>query len=346
MSRSPHERTDPVPARPPTLETVATLAGVSRATVSRVINEPDKVSPTVRATVEDIVESIGYVPNRAARSLVTRRTDSIALVVREPVEFGVADPYLSSLVVAASQVLTGTGIQLAVMLASNDADHAKLGSYVRAGHVDGVILVSVHDDDPLPRSLVRAGIPTVLGGRPPVPLPGLCFVDVENEQGAAAVARRLVDQGRRQLAVIAGPTDMVAAGDRLIGFREALPDSGFAPPAIVYGDFTQTSGERALSELLRLRPDLDGVFAANDHMAIGAMHALNRAGRRVPDDVAVIGFDDIEPGRHTDPPLTTVAQDSVAQARLMVELVLAQRDGHGEPGGHILPTRLIVRGSG
>jgi DNA-binding LacI/PurR family transcriptional regulator len=119
-----------------------------------------------------------------------------------------------------------------------------------------------------------------------------------------------------------------------------------APPAVVYGDFTQASGERAVNELLRLRPDLDGVFAANDHMALGALRALSRAGRRVPDDVAVIGFDDIEPGRHAEPPLTTVAQDSVAQARLMVKLVLAQRDGHGDPGGHILPTRLVVRGSG
>jgi DNA-binding LacI/PurR family transcriptional regulator len=331
--------------RQPTLETVAALAGVSRATVSRVINDASRVSPQVRTAVEEAIERIGYVPNRAARSLVTRKTDSIAVVVREPVEFGVADPYLSSIVVAASQSLAGTGVQLAVMMAANDEDHAKLAGYVRGGHVDGVILVSVHDDDPLPRQLIRARVPVVIGGRPASPLDGVSYVDVDNVAGAALAAGRLLDGGRTRLAMIAGPPDITSATDRLDGFRAALRDHRQPPPAVAYGAFTRGSGERAAIELLRRVPDLDGIFAANDLMAIGALRAIKDAGRGVPDDVAVIGFDDIEISQHTEPPLTTIHQDIAVQARMMVELLLAQIDGRPAEGAHIVPTHLVRRGS-
>lgn len=340
------ERDDAGRRRAPTLETVAALAGVSRATVSRVINNDSRVSPQVRASVEEAIDRIGYVPNRAARTLVTRRTDSIALLVREPVEFGIADPYLSSIIVTASQSLAGTGVQLAVMMAGNDEDHAKLAAYARAGHVDGVILVSVHDDDPLPRQLVRARVPVVIGGRPGSPLDGVTYVDVDNVEGAALAARRLIATGRTRLAMIAGPQDMTAATDRLHGFRAALRDAGQPPPPVAYGAFTRGSGEQCANELLRREPELDGIFAASDLMAIGAMRAIKDAGRRVPDDVAVIGFDDIELSQHSEPPLTTINQGIAAQARLMVELVLARIDGQPADGAHILPTHLIERGSG
>jgi DNA-binding LacI/PurR family transcriptional regulator len=310
-----------------------------------VINNPDRVSPDVRAVVEEAIERIGYVPNRAARSLVTRRTNSIALVVREAIEFGFADSYLSSIVVAASQSLTGTGFQLAVMMANNDADHAKLGAYVRGGHVDGVILVSVHENDPLPRALIRAGVPMVLGGRPVSPLEGACYVDVDNHGGAGQAARHLIGIGRTRLAMIAGPSDMAAAIDRLDGFRAALREHGEPPPLVSYGDFTPASGQRASADVLRRLPDVNGIFAANDRMAIGAMRGLKDAGYRVPDDVAVVGFDDIESAQHTEPPLTTVRQEIAEQARLMLELVLAQVEGRPAGGAHLLPTRLVVRGS-
>ena len=330
----------------PTLETVAALAGVSRATVSRVINNAAQVSPQVRASVEEAIETIGYVPNRAARSLVTRKTDSIGLLVREPVEFGIADPYLSSIVVTASQSLAGTGVQLAVMMAGNHEDHDKLAGYVRAGHVDGVILVSVHDDDPLPRQLLRAHVPVVIGGRPAALLDGVTYVDVDNVSGAATAARRLIESGRTRLTMIAGPQDMTAANDRLHGFRAALREAGMAPPTIAYGDFTRVAGEQAARELLRREPDLDGIFAASDLMAIGAMRTIKDSGRGVPDDVAVIGFDDIDLSQHTEPPLTTINQAIAVQARLMVELLLARIDGEPADGAHILPTFLVERGSG
>jgi DNA-binding LacI/PurR family transcriptional regulator len=331
----------------PTLATVAAVAGVSPATVSRVINDSAPVTAEVRRAVENAVERLGYVPNRAARSLVTQRTDSIALVVREPVGFGIADPYLSSMTVAASLSLVGTGVHLVVMMAQNGDDHAQLANYVRAGHVDGVMLLSVHDDDPLPQQLLRARIPMVLGGRPVTPLEGCGYVDVDSHGGARAAGTRLLTAGRTRPATIAGPMDMTAGVDRLDGFRTALREYGQAPPPVAYGSFTRASGEDAMRALLKRDPDLDAVFAASDMMAIGAMAVLKESGRRIPDDVAVIGFDDVEVGRLTDPMLTTIHQPIAEQARTLVEMLVTRiRTGVAGPIPAVLPTTLVERQSG
>ena len=334
-------------ARPgsPTLATVAAMAGVSPATASRVLNGSLRVAPALRLAVEQAVEQLGYVPNRAARSLVTRRSDSIALVVRESIEFGFADAYLASTVVAASQSLVGTGFQLVVMMAQNDSDHAQLAGYVRAGHVDGVLLVSVHGDDPLPGQLLRARIPTVIGGRPHVVLPGSTYVDVDNVDGAGQAARQLLARGCRRPATIAGPADMTASTDRVLGFRTALAEAGIRPVAVVEGDFHRASGEAAMEQILARAPQLDAVFAASDLMATGAMKVLRAHGRRVPDDVAVIGFDDTELARHTDPPLTTVHQPIAEAMRTMTVMLTAQIDGAPAGDPVVLPTTLVVRDS-
>lgn len=330
----------------PTLATVATVAGVSPATVSRVINGSTTVAPHIRAAVEDAITHLGYVPNRAARSLVTRRSDSIALVVREQVEFGVADAYLSSTIVAASQSLVGTGFQLVVMMANSDDEHAQLANYVRAGHVDGVILVSLHADDPLPQQLLRARIPTVLSGRPFTALPsGGSYVDVDNVGGGRLAAQRLVEGGRQRLATIGGPVDMTAATDRLTGFRSTVTDAGLQVEAVTLGDFHTASGETAMREILTRAPDVDGVFAASDLMAAGAMRVLRAAGRTVPDDVAVIGFDDVELARHTEPPLTTVRQPVADVIRVVTEMLIRQINGGPVEDPVVLPTTLVVRDS-
>lgn len=330
----------------PTLETVAAEAGVSRATVSRVINGSPKVSAQVKEAVEVAITRLGYVPNRAARTLVTRHTDSIALVMREPAAFGLADPYLSSMVIAASQVLSASGLQLVLMMAQAGPDHGKLADYARSGHVDGVILMSMHGGDPLPGVLLRAGVPTVVGGRLPGPLSGMSYVDVDNVDGARQAVRHLLGSGRRRIATIGGPLDMTAAADRLAGFREMLGEAGVAADLVEHGDFTRASGEAATHRLLERDPGLDAVFAANDLMAIGALGALRATGRRSPDDVAVVGFDDIELAAHTDPPLTTVHQPVPLQARTIVEMLRAQM-ATGEVGEPVvLPTELVVRASG
>jgi DNA-binding LacI/PurR family transcriptional regulator len=333
------------PRRQPTLDTVAAEAGVSRATASRVINGSPRVSPEARDLVDRAVARLGYVPNRAARSLVMRRTDSIALVLREPSELVLSDPYLAGIIVATSQALAGTGVQLVLVNAQNDAEHQRLADYVRGGHVDGVLLASMHAGDPLPQVLIRAGVPTVVGGRPDRPIPGLTYVDSDNLGGGQLAIERLVAAGRGRIATIAGPLDMTAAADRLTGYHRGLAAAGQPAGPIAYGRFTRASGEQAMAELLERAPDLDAVFAANDMMAIGALRTLRSAGRRVPDDVSVIGYDDIELAQHTEPALTTVRQPIADQARTMTELLLTQIGGAPVGDPVVLPIELIERES-
>lgn len=332
--------------RQPTLDTVAAEAGVSRATVSRVINGSPRVSPEAKDVVDRTIARLGYVPNRAARSLVMRRTDSIAMVLREPDATVLSDPYLASIIIATSQALIGTGVQLVLVNAQNDAEHQRLADYVRGGHVDGVLLASMHGGDPLPQTLIQSGVPTVVGGRPDHPVAGLTYVDVDNLGGGQLATERLISAGRRKIATIAGPPDMTAAADRLTGYHRALSGAGGVAGPLAYGRFTRLSGEAAMAELLERGPELDAVFVANDLMAIGALRVLRGAGRRVPDDVAVVGYDDIELAQHTEPALTTVRQPIVDQARTMTELLLAQINGSPIGDPVVLPTELIARDSG
>nr|WP_274706657.1 LacI family DNA-binding transcriptional regulator [Streptomonospora nanhaiensis] len=289
------------------------------------------------------VDELGYVPNSAARSLVTRQTDSIALVVSEPPTRVFSDDPLFSLVVrTASNELEAAGKQVVLMLAGSPPAQARVEGYVAGGHVDGVMFVSMHGADPLPAAIARLGVPVVSYGRPAVEV-DLPYADNDNAGGARQAVRHLLAAGRRRIAAIAGPQDMTAGQDRLTGYRDAL-GSVRHRPAVAVGDFTRDSGAEAMRRLLEDDPALDAVFAANDLMAIGALHTLRRAGRRVPDDVAVVGFDDIEAARFTDPPLTTVRHPVVEQATEMVRLLLTPAEQQGRT--HVvLPTELVARES-
>jgi DNA-binding LacI/PurR family transcriptional regulator len=327
--------------RRPTLEAVAALAGVSRATVSRVVNGATNVKPGVRTAVMRAVEELGYIPNSAARSLVTRRTDSIALVVSEPPSRVFSDdPFFSAVIRAVSQELEAADRQVILMLASSAAGHSRVERYVAGGHVDGVILLSMHGADPLPASLGRARVPMVSHGRPVSSLP-VPYCDCDNHGGARAAVEHLVGRGRRRIATIAGPPDMTAAQDRLDGYRSCLDDAGH-PSLVARGDFTRESGTAAMRRLLADDPGIDAVFAASDLMAIGALGALRAAGRRVPDDVAVAGFDDIGLAKFSEPPLTTVRQPVAEVAACIVQMLLTDDPPAGPV---ILPTELIVRES-
>ncbi|MFF5260565.1 LacI family DNA-binding transcriptional regulator [Actinomadura viridis] len=329
--------------RRPTLEAVAARAGVSRATVSRVVNGSASVNPRIRADVLRAVDELGYVPNSAARSLVTQRTDAVGLVVSEPPSRVFSDdPFFSVVVRAVSQELESADKQVVLMLASSPAGQARVERYVAGGHVDGVILLSLHGSDPLPAALARTGLPVVSHGRP-ASTDRLPYGDCDNVGGARAAVRHLLERGRRRVATIAGPPDMTAGTDRLAGYREVLSAADRRSLAAL-GDFTRESGAAAMRQLLEDDPDLDAVFAATDLMAIGALQTLRRTGRRVPDDVAVVGFDDIEAARFTDPPLTTVRQPIAEVARTIVHMLLAHDpDRRREPV--ILPTELVVRES-
>lgn len=307
----------------PTLEEVASRAGVSRATVSRVVNGSTTVDPRLREVVSRAVAELGYVPNQAARTLMTSRTDTIALVASEPDARVFGDPFFSGIVRGVGQELAPSGLQLMLLMAQSYDDLARIERYLVSRHVDGVLLISEHGHDVLPRALEKAGMPLVIGGRPLDNENSYAYVDNDNVGGAAAAARYLAAQGRSRIATIAGPLDMSAGADRLEGFKRGV-GRRFRAGRVEYGDFTQESGTAAVARLLDKAPDLDAIFVASDLMALGALAYLRRAGRRVPDDVAVIGFDDIAMAAVADPPLTTMRQRTVDQGRLMVRLLLAR----------------------
>jgi DNA-binding LacI/PurR family transcriptional regulator len=331
----------------PTLEAVARRAGVSRATVSRVVNGSTTVAVAIRDAVNQAVEELGYVPNQAARSLVTQRTESIALILPETASRVFSDDlFFPAVIRGVSLELEAADKQLVLMMAGSAASHDRVERYAMAGHVDGVMFASMHGADPLPGSLARIGIPVVCSGRPMAPVHSpVPYVDVDHFGGVAQAVGRFLAEGRRRIATIAGPQDMVAGVDRLEGYRAAMRDAGLGGLE-AYGDFTRESGVKAMNELLASDPTVDAVFVASDMMAHGALQALKDAGRRVPDDVAVIGFDDFEISRYSDPPLTTVRQPIVDMGRTMARQMLGLVDDRLDvPQSVVLPTELVIRAS-
>jgi DNA-binding LacI/PurR family transcriptional regulator len=329
----------------PTLEQVAARAGVGRGTVSRVINGSPLVSPEAKAAVERAIADLGYVPNRAARALAANRNDAIALVVPETETKLFAEPYFSDIIRGVDAALADTDMQLLLTLSRTPKERKRLTQFLTAHRVDGVLLVSVHEHDPLPDLLEHIKMPAVLSGRRSG-RESVSYVDSDNTGGArTAVAHLLRD--RRAVATITGPLDMYVARCRLDGYREALEDADAAADGLVAsGDFTEEGGLRAMREILTRRPDVDGVFAASDVMAIGALRALRQAGRRVPDDVALIGFDDSVLARHTDPPLTSVRQPIQEMGRTMARVLLEQISAEVATRRHvILDTELVRRES-
>jgi len=332
--------------RRPTLEEVGAVAGVSRATVSRVVNGSPKASPAVRAEVERAIARLGYVPNRAARTLVTRRTDTIALVVSEPEARVFGDPFFAALVRGIGAAVSMKDLQLVLVMAQGTREHEKVERYVRQGHVDGVVLMSLHGEDPLPGAFVEAGIPTVLVGRPKGD-PVVPFVDADNRGGARLAVQFLIARRRRRIATITGPLDMCVGVDRFEGYRDALTAAHIPQRKglVQGGDFTEEAGHVALTRLLEKNPDIDGVFVASDLMAAGALQALRAAGRRVPQDVAVVGFDDAPLARHTSPALTTIRQPLDEMVAQTSEMLFRQVAGASRTEHVIVPTSLIKRKS-
>ncbi|MFF4778921.1 GH1 family beta-glucosidase [Microtetraspora fusca] len=324
--------------RRPTLETVAARAGVSRATVSRVVNGEASVSPEARAAVLRAVQELGYVPNAAARSLVTQRTDSVALVLSIPRNGG--DALISAVVQYVTGVLEGAGKQITLMLADTAESHRRIIRHVEAGQVDGVVLVPPDGPDPLAERLARTGVPIVLLGRPAI-ASLVPYVDVDNAGGAKAATRHLLDRGRRRIGVICGPMELVAVQDRLAGHLAALHEDGLRPAIALAGPDRQ-SGVAAARELLSGHPDLNAVFATSDELAIGALEAAREAGLRVPQDLAIVGFDDVHAASCTTPPLTTVRVPTADQALALARLLLSRLDGR-HTTSVVLPTRLVVR---
>jgi DNA-binding LacI/PurR family transcriptional regulator len=322
---------------------VAELAGYSRATVSRVVNGTRRVAPEIRDAVQNAIRELNYVPNPAARSLATQRTDCYAFVITEVESRFFSDEFFPRLLKGLGDELERAGKQLILMIAHDPRDYAGIEKYAVGGHLDGVILASMHGADPLPARLTRAGVPVVLSGRPlgdfDVP-----YVDVDHRSSVRAAVEYLIESGRRSIATIAGPQDMVGGIERLDGYQQALAAAGM-PTAVAYGEFTRASGERAMRELLERERGFDAVFVASDLMAAGAMSVIREAGLRIPEDVAVVGYDDIDLAQHCDPPLTTVHQPVAEMGAELARKVIALQAGEVVEAATIMATRLVRRQS-
>jgi DNA-binding LacI/PurR family transcriptional regulator len=341
--------------RLPTLQDVARVAGVSRATVSRVINNIRNVDPEIHRVVSEAVAATGYVPNRAARSLVTGRAGSIALVISELDSRWEDDPFLGRFLTdpffgrvlgGLLSVLREPGVNLALTLAGSETARNQLISDLRQGRCDGAVVISLHPRDPLPGLLAEAKLPVVLFGRPPHPL-SLTHVDLANAQGAKLAAEHLFERGCRRPVTITGPLDQPAGSDRLEGFRVGLAARGIRDVPSVEADFSQSGGGRAMETLLAEHPDLDGVFVASDLMAQGALPVLRDYGRRIPEDVAVIGFDDSSVAPASRPPLTTIRQPVEDMAVELARLLMTQagRDDQPRTTSVIFEPTLVIRES-
>ena len=334
----------PASGRRPTLVTVAHAAGVSRATASRVLSGSTSVDASMAAAVWRAARELRYETNKAAQSLRSGRTGSIALVAAaSELDQGIGGTFTAAPVRGATKILIEAQIQ-PVLLLVDGADPGRVAHYLRRGHVDGAIVILQHEITFLLDELRDLDLPLVYVGRPADPQPSHPVVDCDNAEGARLATRALLEAGRRRLVMIAGPSDIGSGEDRVTGFREEHEAWGLTPGRIARGEFTLATGAAAMARLLRHDPAIDGVFASSDLMAVGAVRVLHGAGRTVPDDVSVVGFDDTVVAATCDPPLTSVRQPLEEMGRAAARLLL---DGEMPAGATVpvLSTSLTTRES-
>ena len=328
----------------PTLEQVAALAGVSRSTVSRVVNNSPHVTEEATAAVLQAIDELGYVPNRAARSLASRKTQVIALVVPESIAKVFADPFFASVVQGVALHLAETDYTLNMVIAS-ETNPEKTRRYLLGGNVDGALVVSHHSGDHSYARLSRS-LPMVFGGRPMhAEEQDSYYVDSDDVTSARDATRHLIRLGCRSIATIFGPQDMPPGYDRLAGWRSALQEEGLDDSLAEGGDFTPTSGAEAMRRLLDRGVHIDAVFAANDQMAVGALSTLRERGLAVPRDISLVGFDGDSFSATSEPPLTTIAQPATELGATMARVLVDLLEGRPVERVTIMPTRLLVRGS-
>ncbi len=327
----------------PTIHTVAERAGVSIATVSRVLNGSRSVSRTAVERVRRAVGELGYLPNASARGLALSSTGTLAVIFPK-----LSGPFFSELIRGAEAGARESGYHLLIYGASTVAGGPQDRMLeLLATKVDGLILASENICADYVQGVRRWGVPMVVLGREPEG----SYVDSirpDNVSGSVQAVTHLIEHGYRRIAMITGRGVHGHAGDREAGYRTALQDHGLRLHAelVTQGSFDEASGYEAMQRLLRQRPAPDAVFAANDEMAIGAMAAARERGVGVPADVAIVGFDDIEPARYVQPPLTTIHQDVQGQGRIAVQMLLARvRGSDAVVEARLISTTLVIRES-
>lgn len=330
-----------------TLEDIAKQAGVSRSTVSRVVNDNPDVSEDVRKRVLDVIQNTGYQPHAAARALASQRSWTIGLVLPHSVSFFFTDPYYPHLTKGIAQACNKLNYTLALFLADNKADDEKnFPRLSRKGFLDGVIVQSGHHGEQwIIGRFVDANLPLVIAGRP-FRSDNVSYIDIDNVSAAYGAVSHLVRLGRKRIAMITGPTNSTVGIDRKAGYLKALTERGREPdPALVVeGDFTEAGGYYSMQRLLSVKPD--AVFAASDIMAIGAMRAAREARLSIPGDIAFVGFDDLPIATLSEVQLTTVRQPVVDFGVKAVEVLMDLIEHGINPPRHIiLETELVIRGS-
>jgi LacI family transcriptional regulator len=330
------------------LEDIARKAGVSRSTVSRVINDDPKVSAKTREHVWEVIRRENFTPNPAARALVTRRTEIIGIVI-PTVEniFFTDNNYFTQILAGASQMARQNDYAMLLWLGELTEDEERLRQSVSNNRlVDGVITASLTHDHPLFKRLLSLNTPLVMIDRPLEHDDKISYVSVDNIRAAELATNHLISLGRRRIAHITGNLSIADAQDRLRGYKNALTQAGLPvdPDLIVPAFFSRQSGYDAMRQLLPRKPD--AIFAAGDTIAVGALQAAHEAGIRVPHDLAVVGFDDVDVAAQAFPPLTTVRQPvqgkGAAAAKLLIDLI----QGRVQAPQHILlETELVIRQS-
>ena len=329
-----------------TLEDIAHMAGVSRSTVSRVVNHQPNVHEDVRSRVWEIVTRTGYRPNAAARTLASQRSWMLGLVLPRTVSSFFTDPYFPRLTQGIAQACNQYDYTLSLFLAVNKEDEEKIFPRVaRQGLLDGILVQSGLLGEQLTAQLLTTSIPLVIAGRP-MRADGVSFIDVDNVGAAAGAVKHLIDLGYQRIGTITGEPNTTVSIDRLEGYHQALRVDGreIDPALVAPGDFTEASGYTAMRRLLPARPD--ALFVASDLMAIGAMRAARDAGLHIPNDIAFVGFDDLPIATLSDIPLTTVRQSVVEFGSKAVEILIDLiENGIHPPRQVIMETTLIVRDS-
>ncbi len=330
-----------------TLEDIAKQAGVSRSTVSRVVNQSPDVSEDVRKRVLDVIEDTGYQPHAAARALASQRSWTIGLVLPQSVSSFFTDPYYPHLTKGIAQACNQANYTLALFLVGTKDDEEKIFPRLsRPGFVDGIIIQSGHHGDQwIIGRFVDAKLPFVVAGRP-FRSDNVSYIDIDNVNAADMAVSHLIRLGRRRIAMINGPTTSTVGIDRRNGYLEALKERGLErdDALIIESDFTEAGGYYSMQRLLPTKPD--AVFAASDIMAFGAMRAAREAGLQVPDDIAVVGFDDLPLSPLYDMQLTTVRQPVVQFGVKAVDVLIDMIEHGMYPPRHIIMgTELVIRSS-
>ncbi|MFS8479938.1 MAG: LacI family DNA-binding transcriptional regulator [Micromonosporaceae bacterium] len=326
-----------------TIADVAARAAVSKTTVSRVLNGKGEVDEKTAKRVREVIKELGYVPSARAVGLARGRTQVVGMLVPS-----LTWPWMGEVLQGAVDVVETQGYGLLLFTCNRGEESMRqFASQVSARSFDGLLVIEPEGTLDYIARLHARGLPVVLiddrGKQPLFP-----SVATTNRAGGEAAARHLLDLGRRNPLVITGPGRFGCTQDRLAGFAETYAAAGrpLDPQLVVEGDFTFDRGRQVARQLLDAGVHFDAVFAHNDLSAGGAMQAVREAGRTVPDDVAVVGFDDIPYAAHTDPPLTTVHQPMREMGEAAARLLISHFDGAPLPQTpHILPTTLIVRGS-